>query len=125
MEPLQGKIDYIGQEQQVSEKFRKREFAIEVPDGSYTQYIKFEITQDKCDLLDKFKVGQDVAVSYNIKGNKFPSKKTGEIMYFTSLQAWRIESVAQGTDNAAAGGYGPNTGAVDFIRDDADNDLPF
>lgn len=120
---LTGTLHFIGQEQQVTEKFRKREFVLKIQDGQYEELPKFEMTQDKCSQLDRFETGQTVLVSFNVRGREY--SKNGQTSYFTSLQAWRIESVAQGTDHAAAGGYGPSTGAVDFMPDTDDNTLPF
>ena len=40
---------------QVSERFRKREFVLEYADNpEYPEYIKFELAQDRCELLDSF-----------------------------------------------------------------------
>ena len=42
---------------QVSERFRKREFVLEYADNpEYPEYIKFELAQDRCELLDSFPV---------------------------------------------------------------------
>ncbi|WP_026464907.1 DUF3127 domain-containing protein [Adhaeribacter aquaticus] len=130
---VQGKLYEIFDEQQVSEKFRKREFVLEIPDGSYTQYIKFQLTQDKCNVLDQFKVGDDVKVAFNLSGKPFT--KNGTTMYFTNLSAWRVESAdaasAANTSNNAGNNYraagAPQQPAMasSFISDEADNDLPF
>lgn len=93
---LTGTLFEIQDEQQVSEKFKKREFVCEVPDGSYTQYIKLQLTQDKCSLLDQFKVGDPVKVAFNLQGKPFT--KNGTTLYFTNLSAWKIE--AAGSANA-------------------------
>jgi single-strand DNA-binding protein len=45
-----GRLHEIFDEQQVSDKFRKREFVLEVQDGQYPQQIKFQLTQDKTSL---------------------------------------------------------------------------
>lgn len=121
---IQGKLYEIFEEQQVSDKFRKREFVLEIPDGSYTQYVKFQLTQDKCSLLDSYKNGDEVKVNFNLSGKPFT--KNGTTMYFTNLQAWRIEPAAAGN-----GGFGGPAGAPakadapTFYSSDADNDLPF
>jgi single-strand DNA-binding protein len=125
---VQGKLHEIFDEQQVSEKFRKREFVLEIPDGAYTQYIKFQLTQDKCNVLDQYKLGDDVKVTFNLSGKPFT--KNGTTMYFTNLSAWRIEPA----DAAAGGNSGGNYQAAapkaapsanSFLTDEADNDLPF
>lgn len=78
----------------VSDKFQKREFVAEyVPEKSqYQEYLKFEIVQDKCEMLDAFKVGENVEIHFNLKGRKWTNPK-GETVYFNSLQAWRIKNI--------------------------------
>jgi single-strand DNA-binding protein len=128
---VQGRMHEIFDEAQVSDKFRKREFVLEIPDGSYTQYIKFQLTQDKCNLLDQFKTGDEVKVTFNLSGKPFT--KNGTTMYFTNLSAWRIESATAGAPPANAGNNNgnfraaasPQPAASSFLTDEADNDLPF
>ncbi|QCR22970.1 DUF3127 domain-containing protein [Pontibacter sp. SGAir0037] len=119
---IQGKLYESFEEQQVSDKFRKREFVLEIPDGSYTQYVKFQLTQDKCSLLDQYKAGDEVKVTFNLTGKPFV--KNGTTMYFTNLQAWRIES-ASNQFGAPAGAPAQAEAAPSFYSSDADNDLPF
>ena len=52
---ISGTIKVIGQTQQVSEKFSKRELVINEPSGQYPQLIPIEFKQDKTSLLDGFK----------------------------------------------------------------------
>ena len=119
---IQGKLYEVFEEQQVSEKFKKREFVLEIPDGSYTQYVKFQLTQDKCSLLNQYKQGDEVKVTFNLTGKPFV--KNGSTMYFTNLQAWRIES-ASNNAGAPAGAPAFSEPAPSFYSSDADNDLPF
>src|SRR5690349_14297119 len=119
----QGKLHEIFDEQQVSEKFRKREFVLEIPDGAYTQFIKFQLTQDKCSLLDQYKVGDEVKVAFNLSGKPFT--KNGTTMYFTNLGAWRIEPVSGNQGGGQQNGYAAQPAAASFVMDEADNDLPF
>src|SRR3954466_1836809 len=87
--------------QQVSEKFKKREFVIELAEeingNIYTNFAKMQLVQNKCDIIDRFKEGEQVKVSFNIKGNSYVDKKDGITKYITNLDAWRVESAtAQG-----------------------------
>ena len=66
-----GKIHVIYDEKQISEKFKKREFVIEVAENPmYPQYILFQLTQDNCDKLDGFKVENLIEVDFDIRGRE-------------------------------------------------------
>lgn len=86
-----GKLVVINATQVVSDKFSKRTFVVETLD-QYPQSIEFQLTQDKCDYLDWYKVGDQVNVSLNIRGRKWDSPG-GETKYFNTLEAWKIEKV--------------------------------
>jgi single-strand DNA-binding protein len=86
---LEGKIVAIMPTQVVSEKFSKREFVVETPD-QYPQQILFQLTQDKCSLLDSLQVGQEVDVHLNIRGRSWQNPQ-GETKYFNTLEAWKID----------------------------------
>ena len=74
--------------EKITDSFQKREFVLQVQDGAYEQLIKFQLTQDACDLLDNFSEGEAVTVNFNLRGREYI--KGGEAMYFTNLQAWRL-----------------------------------
>ena len=88
-----GKLIVKGDTQQVSDKFRKREFVIEITENGYTNYAKFQLTQTKCELLDRHNEGDTVEVSFNIKGNKW--EKDGRVNFITNLEAWKVWGVSQ------------------------------
>lgn len=125
-----GKIKVINPEQQVSASFRKRELVV-TTEEQYPQHIMIEFTQDKCDLLSNYKVGEPVRVSINLRGREWVSPQ-GETRYFNSIQGWRIERMAQ--EAPAAPQYAqqpaqsfPATNfepAADFNEEEHD-DLPF
>jgi single-strand DNA-binding protein len=75
---------------QVSDKFRKREFVLEIQDGNYTQHVKFQTVQDKCDVLDRYRKGEGVKVLFNLRG-RMGTTRSGDEVCFTNLDAWRIE----------------------------------
>ncbi|QMU28462.1 DUF3127 domain-containing protein [Adhaeribacter radiodurans] len=123
---VQGRLHEIFDEIQVSDKFRKREFVLEIPDGSFTQHVKFQLTQDKCSVIDQFKIGDEVKVNFNLSGKPFT--KNGTTMYFTNLQAWRVESAGAAPVNN--GGNNSNRAqqpatSSPFLNEEIDNDLPF
>jgi hypothetical protein len=51
-----------------------------------------EFTQDKCDLLNNYTVGDTVKVSINLRGREWTNPQ-GETKYFNSIQGWRIEKI--------------------------------
>lgn len=95
--------------QVVSEKFTKREFVITDNSSKYPQHISFMLTQDKCNLIDKCKIGDELKVHFNLRGREWSDPK-GEVKYFNTLEAWRIEGGAPKESNGVS---------------QPDNDLPF
>ena len=91
-----GKLVVKHDTHQVSEKFKKREFVIEIVEEingkEYSNFAKFQLTQNKCEIIDRFNVGDSLNVSFNIKGNKW--ERDGKVNYITNLEAWRIEAGA-------------------------------
>lgn len=83
---------------QVSEKFKKREFVIqlseEINGQTYTNFAKFQTVQARTEALDRFTPGQSVTVHFNIKGNKW--EKDGKVNYITNLEAWKVEAAQSG-----------------------------
>jgi single-strand DNA-binding protein len=80
---LKGKIKLINSTETFGSGFTKREFVITTAE-QYPQDVKFEVVKDKCNTLDKYKVGQEITVQFNIRGNEYGGK------YYVSLQAWKI-----------------------------------
>lgn len=83
--------------QVVTEKFKKRTFAMDITEqgsdgNSYPNFVQLQATQNRCELLDAFFVGDTVTVHFNIRGNK--NEKDGVVRYFNNLDAWRIERAA-------------------------------
>jgi hypothetical protein len=87
---LTGVVKVINPTVQVTEKFAKREFVLTDASSMYPQDIIFQMAKDKLDILDVFGVGQEVEVSFNIKGREWTSPQ-GEVKYFNTLEAWRVE----------------------------------
>lgn len=99
---LSGVIKSIGQVQQVSATFRKIEIVVTTHE-QYPQHILVEFSQDKCDLLNGFQIGQKIKVSINIRGREWTSPQ-GETRYFNSIQGWRIANdEPQGQHNVYQG----------------------
>lgn len=84
---LNGTIVFIGSTQQVSDKFKKRDFAVKTSE-EYPQTILVTASQKKCEILDNFKVGESVNVSFNLRGKEYV--KNGETKYFNSIELWKM-----------------------------------
>lgn len=91
-----GKLHAIFDTRQVSARFTKREFVLEMADNpQYPQYVLFQMTGNRCDDLDNYQVGDEVEVQFNLRGREWKSPQ-GEIKYFNSLDVWTIERAGSG-----------------------------
>ena len=92
---LTGKVIEIYDTIQVSDSFRKREFVLESRENAsgteFTNYMKFQLTQERCTLIDQVKINDDIRVSFNIRGNRW--EREGNVRYFTNLDVWKIEKL--------------------------------
>jgi len=91
---LDGKLHEVWPTQQVSDKFKKRDFILEIPNGKYTDHIKVEATQASCESLDGARIGSQVIAKCNLRGRIY-EKKDGTKGQINSIVAWDI-SVIQG-----------------------------
>ena len=113
---LTGKIKLIQEPQTFNSGFTKREMVVTVEDGKYPQDISLEFVQDKIGLLEGLQSGQEVTVTFDIRGREYNSR------YFNNLQGWKVSAAgapAQAQDDYAgmpyqAGDPGPT-----------DDDIPF
>jgi len=108
---------------QRTETFRTREFVIEKNEEFngrvISNYIKFQCVQERTTMPDRFNLGDEVKVSFNIKGTKW--MKDGRENYITNLDAWRVEYIklAQEVSQPSSASSAPPS-----YNADAD-DLPF
>ena len=103
--------------------FRKRELVI-TTEEQYPQMLMIEFVQDKCDLLNSFKEGEEIKVSINLRGREWINPE-GQAKYFNSIQGWRVEKV-----QAGAAGEVPPMDATSFapatsVDENEPDDLPF
>ncbi len=116
-----GKVHLIGQTEVVGSAgtFKKRQIVI-ATDEQYVQHIPIDFVQDKCDILDKYNVGQEVKVSINIRGNEYQGK------YYCNLNGWRIEKLSDAPVETAK--FIPTQEAfapVANVQEEEHDDLPF
>ena len=102
---VEGKLHRVFETEKKTATFQAREFVLEVPDGNYPQLVKFQAVQDRCNLLDSFNEGDQVKVSFDLRGREWNGK------FLTNLNAWRIE---QASSNAAASNADENFPADPF-----------
>ncbi len=87
---IKGRIVGINETIVVSESFSKREFKV-VTNETYPNTFKIQVTKDKCSLLDKFKVNDEVNVHCNLNGKDWTNPTTQIISNFITLDCWKIE----------------------------------
>lgn len=110
-------------EQKVSEKFRKRDFVLTDNASQYPQFISFQLVQDRCSLLDAFQEGQEIRVFFNLRGREWRAP-SGEVKYFNTLEAWKLEAVSA-TQPVAAGTATAVPDVTTFTAGESEDDLPF
>jgi single-stranded DNA-binding protein len=124
---ITGTIKVKGSEQQVSGKFKKREFVITENSSQYPQFISFQLTQERCALLDSFNEGAEIKVFFNLRGREWVSPQN-ETKYFNSLEAWKIEgaSAAAPTPQSSASSSSSSAPMPESIpAPTEEDDLPF
>ena len=123
MYTLRGEIKVINDVQQVTDSFRKREFVVIDASGQYAQTILFQAVQERADLLNNFKVGDVVEVTFFLRGREWTNPKDGTVRFFNSLDVWKVDAVSA----AAEGGSGEeaSAGSAETFVAEGDDDLPF
>lgn len=105
---LKGKILNISNNQTISDKLTKRTFVIETSE-QYPQKVQFEMYNAKTGLIDNFQVGNEVEVSFNVRGREAKGN------FYTSLNAWKIKNAQEEITNSQQ----------NQARIEAETDLPF
>lgn len=95
---IKGKVHEIGHIEQVSDTFKKRQVIIEYAENpTYPEFIKFEATNDKTALFDALNVGDEVDVTFNLRGRPWTNKE-GVTSYFNSLVIWKLTVLSPSAD---------------------------
>jgi single-strand DNA-binding protein len=117
---LTGKLHKKYPTENKTDSFQAREFVVLMESGNYPQYIKLQLTQDRCALLDPYEEGQEIKVHFDLRGREWNDK------YFTNLNAWRVDAPAAATAPSASAGeenFFPTADDEPSVA--ADDDLPF
>jgi hypothetical protein len=120
---LEGLLHKIYPTESKSGTFQTREFVVKM-EGQYPQFVKLQLVQDRCGILDNHAEGSRVKVSFDLRGREWQDK------YFTTLNAWRIEQQGNPVQESA---IHHNDEMPPFQSDDSIdsglptefNDLPF
>lgn len=99
---ITGRIHRITPEQTITGKsgktFTKRTLVLDAArydthtgEKKYDNYPSFEFSGDGMKILDNFKEGDAVTVSYDINGREFEDPETHEIRYFNTIRGFKIE----------------------------------
>ena len=140
---ITGRIHRITPEQTITGKsgktFAKRTLVLDAArydthtgEKKYDNYPSFEFSGDGMKILDNFKEGDAVTVSYDINGREFEDPETHEIRYFNTIRGYKVErygDVEAKTQQAPV----PNTNnqqqtaapATQEQGDEEKSDLPF
>ncbi len=121
---INGKLVVKNDTEQIKDTFKKREFVISDEASQYPQEIVFQLVQDKCDLIDPYAIGDEIKVNFNLRGRRWENPKTGETRFFNSLDAWRIEKVAQENPSHNLPPL-PDAEPANVGSNDDSDDLPF
>ena len=122
-----GTLRAILDTQEISDTFRKREFALEIPDGNYSQTVKFQVVNDKTEFLDQFKVGDEVTVHFNLRGREYTRRNDGQTDWWVNLDCWRMEPAGDAAgetfpEDRDAGRPTERSASTDGFEDE---DIPF
>ncbi len=114
---LTGKIKIIQEAKTFDSGFTKREMVVIVEDGKYPQEINLEFVQDKISLLDSLQVGQEITVTFDIRGREYNGR------YFNNLQGWKI--VTAGDESAVSPEGQSSLSPIPDPPAYEDKDIPF
>ncbi len=81
---ITGKLHKKFDTESKTDTFQTREFVIVINESNYPQYIKFQLTQDRCGLIEPYEPGTEIEVHFDLRGREWNEK------YFTNLNAWKI-----------------------------------
>lgn len=128
---INGTVKHVGQTQQISERFSKREVVITETVGQYPQHIPVEFANDKTSLLDDLGPGDQVTVSCYVNGREYTDRNTGQPRYFLSLRGDRIEKAGATPTPPPAPPYPgsaattPPPPSISDMPEEKEDDLPF
>ena len=122
---VSGRLHAIFETKQVTDRFQKREFVLELSDKSqYSQFVLFQLTGDRVGVVDAFKAGDQVRVDFSLRGREWTSKQN-EVKYFNSLDVWSVEAEGSASSGGGRGKARDNEPPVPTHEPVFDDDVPF
>ena len=116
---VSGKVVKVGEIQQITDSFKKRELWIDT-DSKYRNQLSIEFKQDGCVHLDDVSVGDEVNCSINIEGNEYNGKR------YTSISGWKIQNLSAGSSASDPNNPPENLPpAGEFEEYEEDSSIPF
>jgi len=100
---IEGVIHKIFEVEKKTDTFQTREFVIQT-EGNYPQFVKFQMTQDRCGIVDGYQEQEKVKVSFDLRGREWNGK------YFTNLNAWKIQKAEAEPTNSMVENSAPPVG---------------
>jgi hypothetical protein len=97
-----GTIHHVGEIQQISDTFKKREFIVKVETNNpdYPEFIKMEAQQERVWSLQEVEFGFNVEVHFNLRGKLFDSKqRPGTKDVFNQLVMWSMKVTSKAIKN--------------------------
>ncbi|MBK7093760.1 MAG: DUF3127 domain-containing protein [Saprospiraceae bacterium] len=120
---IQGKLHKKFEIESKSASFQTRDFVLLIEEGNYPQYIKFQLTQDRCNIVDSINEGDNMKVWFDLRGREWNEK------YFTNLNAWKVEKQSTGDSNKQDNSPDeidfPNESDFENMAGSLEDDLPF
>lgn len=114
---LSGRIKVVMDLVQINATMNKREFVV-TTDEKYAQDILFETFNEKTSILESYKAGDVVRVSFDIRGREYNGR------YYNNLRAWKIDRV--GGENTSSSMPADMPPPLPPLSDDPiTDDLPF
>jgi hypothetical protein len=135
-----GILKRVGTEKQVTATFKNRTFDIETIAEKYPQTLRFELSQDSCDIIDAYGIGEEIEVTFNLRGKSWQKTPEDDVLVFHTLAAWKIQRPGTSQGQGTAQEYAPpstNSGPREFPqanqtnsfadspKEEEHNDLPF
>ena len=91
-----GKLHTIFETKQVSERFTKREFVVELADNpKYPQLGAVPAQRRSLRAARRMRVGDEVRIEFSCAAAS-GAARNGEVKYFNSLDVWKIEPLRAG-----------------------------